>query len=131
VVIRSPIVAPIVDLDAPYVRFDSDVEGSSDSSIQAATFKRLITSDFVYVVAPDGYIGRATCLELGYVLALGVPTFYSELPGDVPVPVSPEAVVSIEDLVSQVLDPQSHLHDVLNRRKIVQVETPVEGGSSA
>jgi hypothetical protein len=101
IVVRSPVICEIVNQGESYVRFATDPPRSSDHQIQAATNDKIRASDFVYVVAPGGYVGRATCLELGMIYALGIPAFYSELPEDVPINVSPDSVMSAGTLVNQ------------------------------
>ena len=116
VVIKSPSIAMIVNPGDSYIRFDSDSPDCSDLLIQAATFDRLFTSDFVYVVAPEGYVGRATCYELGQIHARGIPVFYSEHPDDVPFGVPPWSIASPKDLAHQIHDPHSPLRNALRNR---------------
>jgi len=116
VAIRSPSIAVIVNPGDSYVRFDSDSPDCSDLLIQAATFERLYASDFIYVVAPGGYVGRSTAYELGQIHARGIPVFYSERLDDVPFGAPSWSVASAEDLARQVHDPRSPLHDSLRNR---------------
>ena len=39
-------------------------------------------SDFVWLVAPDGYVGQSGAMEMGFALAVGTPVFCSEVPTD-------------------------------------------------
>jgi hypothetical protein len=101
-VIRSPVISEIIDQQREFVRFASDPPSSSDYQIQAATNEKIRESDMVYVVASGGYVGRATCYELGQIEALGIPTFFSEMPEDVPIAVLPQFVVTPEGLVARL-----------------------------
>lgn len=104
VVVRSPTISSIINPGHGYVRFDSDLPGSSDELIQAATIERLLASDFIYVVAPGGYIGRETCYELGRVHQRGTPVFYSERPKDLHIDVPEELVTPVRRLAIQMLE---------------------------
>jgi hypothetical protein len=39
-------------------------------------------SDFLWLVAPDGYVGQSASMELGYAIARSIPIFCQELPND-------------------------------------------------
>jgi len=78
IAVPSPSISRILDHEAGYVRFECDPPDLSDHDIQAATLARLLASDFVYVIAPDGYIGLDTSMEIGHLLQAGVPLFFSE-----------------------------------------------------
>ncbi|MFD9584869.1 NUDIX domain-containing protein [Streptomyces sp. NPDC059980] len=99
--VESPPISPIVK-HGQFVRFECDPPLSSDHAIQAATLKKIFTSDFVYVVNPGGYIGRTTAYELGCVNERGMAVFYAEPPDDLPIEVPEGTVVSPEDLVHAI-----------------------------
>jgi ADP-ribose pyrophosphatase YjhB (NUDIX family) len=84
---------------ASFVRFKSDPPSSSDHHIQAETFDKILSSDVIYVVAPNGYVGPTTNLELGRVLERGLPIFYSEQPVGLPMPVPDSVIHSPSGLV--------------------------------
>jgi len=96
--VESPALSKIVNPDDDFVRFESDPPSCSDLTIQQATLGKILNSDFVYVVCPDGYIGRTTSYELGQVHHRGIPVYFSELPNDLPIEVREEAVVDPEAL---------------------------------
>jgi hypothetical protein len=102
VVVRSPAISTVINREDSYVRFTVDPPLCSDYQIQAATNERIRASDLVYVVAPDGYVGRATCLELGMIYEHGIPVFYSAAPQDIPVDPSPDSVISVTSLVARL-----------------------------
>ncbi|WP_439677120.1 NUDIX hydrolase [Embleya sp. MST-111070] len=102
VVVKSPPMSRITNHGSEFVRFASDPPFSSDHAIQAATLKKIYSSDFVYVVDPDGYIGRTTAWELGIVHERGLAVFYAEPPKDLPFEVPRGSVVSARDLATSI-----------------------------
>ncbi|RRR96523.1 hypothetical protein [Glycomyces terrestris] len=96
--VLTPPISRITNPGADFVRFETDAFNSSDHQIQAVTLTRILSADFVYVVAPGGYIGRTTSYELGRVHAEGIPVYYSERPEDLPIPVSDEQVATVDEL---------------------------------
>ncbi|MFJ2081282.1 NUDIX hydrolase [Micromonospora chokoriensis] len=97
--VRSPMICEIANEGAMFVRFKSDPPTSSDHHIQTTTFDKILSSDVIYVVAPNGYVGPTTNLELGRVLERGLPVFYSERPKDLPIPVPDSAVHQPHSLI--------------------------------
>lgn len=100
-VVKSPPMSPISH-HGQFVRFESDPPLSSDHAIQAATFEKIFSSDFVYVVNPGGYIGRTTAYELGRIHERGLAVFYAEPPEDLPIDVPEGTVVSPDVLVNAI-----------------------------
>jgi ADP-ribose pyrophosphatase YjhB (NUDIX family) len=103
VAVRSPVISRIVNPGEEFSRFASDPPLSSDFHIQAATFKKIFSSDFVYVVAPDGYVGRTTSYELGRVHERGIPVYFSETPKDLPIVVPAGSVLDPQSLAELVI----------------------------
>jgi ADP-ribose pyrophosphatase YjhB (NUDIX family) len=93
ITVRSPVISRIVNPGEEFPRFESDPPLSADHHIQAATFEKIFASDFVYVVAPAGYVGRTTSYELGRVHERGIPVYFSEPPRDLPIEVPAGAVL--------------------------------------
>jgi hypothetical protein len=50
--------------------------------VQSRHLAAIEASDFVWLVAPDGYIGQSGAMEIGYAVAVGTPIFSSEVPVD-------------------------------------------------
>jgi hypothetical protein len=124
--VTSPRGDPIVEAGIPFVRFTSDSVGHSDSLVQTIALHRIMRADFTYVVAPDGYVGRTTCYEVGRVLQACRPLYFSEPPQDLPllVPIShlaaPGALLArfVEESPRPWYTPDHGLfddHDVLER----------------
>jgi hypothetical protein len=90
--VSSPASSWVLNADAEFVRLASDAAERADVEIEVETLDRILNSDVVFVVAPEGYVGRTTCYEIGRVHERGIRTFYSSTPLDLPVPVSASAV---------------------------------------
>ena len=58
-------------------------------------------ADFVWLYAPDGYVGRSASMELGYAHALGLRVFARRLPEDVTLAGLVSRVDSVEAAVSE------------------------------
>lgn len=101
--VKSPPISRIVDREREFVRFESDPPLVSDRDIQAATLEKIFSSDFVYVVNPDGYIGRTTAYELGRIHERGMAVYYAEPPKDLLVEVPDGTVLSADELVAGIV----------------------------
>ena len=89
----------IVKTDIPFVRFDSDPSTWSDEMIQTVALHRILKADFVYVVAPAGYVGRTTCYEIGRIVQSEHPIYFGERPRDLPLAI-PEAHICRVDAIA-------------------------------
>ncbi|MGK8506350.1 NUDIX hydrolase [Nocardia asiatica] len=101
--VKSPPISRIIDLDREFVRFESDPPSASDLDIQVATLQRIFSSDFVYVMNPDGYVGRTTAYELGRIHERGMAVYYAEHPKDLLVPIPAGTVLSPSELVAGIV----------------------------
>lgn len=50
--------------------------------VQSRHLAAIDASDFVWLVAPAGYVGQSAAMEIGYAVAKGTPVFASEVPAD-------------------------------------------------
>jgi len=50
--------------------------------VQSRHLAAITASDFVWLVAPGGYVGQSGAMEIGYAVANGTPVFASEVPVD-------------------------------------------------
>ena len=50
--------------------------------VQSRHLAAIAASDFVWLVAPGGYVGQSGAMEVGYAVANGTPIFASEVPVD-------------------------------------------------
>lgn len=102
VAVSSPPVSRITNQGEPYVRFAVDSPQVSDKDIQLATMQKILDADFVYVVAPRGYIGRTTCYELGRAQQKGIPVYFSEVPLDLPIDIPSSSVCTPDELRAKI-----------------------------
>ncbi len=103
VAVNSPVGTEIINPGELFARFAGDSPNSPEYVIQELTFAKIFASDFVYIVAPDGYIGRTTCLELGHVRERGIPVFFSEVVCDLPIEISADSVCGPSDAVGRMM----------------------------
>jgi hypothetical protein len=103
--VTSPKGSSIIKLGIPFVRFLSDPHQAPDCVVQSTAVHRILRADAVYVVAPDGYVGRTTCYEIGRVVQAGRPLYFSESPKDLPICVPDDHVVSPETLALMLIQP--------------------------
>jgi len=97
--VLSPTVSEIIDPEEWFVKLQTDRPTHDPVQIQLIALARILTSDFVYVVAPKGYVGRTTCYEIGRIVERGVKLYFSEAPVDLPILIPAGSIVSPEDLV--------------------------------
>jgi hypothetical protein len=50
--------------------------------VQSRHLAAIEASDFLWLVAPDGYIGQSGAMEVGFAVSVGTPVFSSEVPID-------------------------------------------------
>jgi hypothetical protein len=93
-VVTSPLGADVVKPGIDFVRFTSDDPRCDDATVQTIALHRILGADVVYVVAPEGYVGRTTCYEIGRAVQARKPIFFSERPADLPVRIPDSHVLS-------------------------------------
>lgn len=73
-----------LDFNDPAVLFVRNRVEERDSVeiIQSHHFQAIALSDFVWLHAPDGYVGLSGAMEIGYAVALNIPVFSSRAPKD-------------------------------------------------
>jgi len=74
--VTSPKGTPIREQGIPFVRFMSDPEKWPDDKVQTVALHRIFRAQFVYVVAPEGYVGRTTCYEIGRAIQAQRPIYF-------------------------------------------------------
>jgi NTP pyrophosphatase (non-canonical NTP hydrolase)/nucleoside 2-deoxyribosyltransferase len=79
--VLSPQGLNFVDPSAAFVRLPHEV-GRDASDIEAQHLNAMTSADFVWLHAPDGYVGTNAAMELGHAAALGIPVFGSTPPDD-------------------------------------------------
>ena len=71
VTVRAPASDRIVNPGEDFALLESDAT-STPRDVQDRIFSLIRASDFVVVANIDGYLGRATTLEIGYAIASGI-----------------------------------------------------------
>lgn len=77
----SPIDVHFVNPDDEFVRLAHELEESA-TKIEQRHLDALVEADFVWLYAPDGYIGPSAMFELGHAKALGIPIFSDATPAE-------------------------------------------------
>jgi hypothetical protein len=94
--VTSPAGSPVIKAGVDFVRFTTDIESASDAEVQSRTLERIMGADLTFVTAPNGYVGRTTCYEIGRLVQARRPLFFSELPKDLPIQVDATFVGTAE-----------------------------------
>lgn len=100
--VLSPKRSSVVDPNEWFVRLQTDKPEFDPAQIQLIALHRILRSVFVYVVAPDGYVGKTTCYEIGRIHERNVPLYFSERPLDLPIAVASSSVIAPEELAAYV-----------------------------
>lgn len=95
--VTSPLGSGIVREGIPFVRFESDDAALDDNAVQALALHRILRADMTYVVAPDGYVGRTTCYEIGRLVQAARPVYFSNPPADLPLLVPSSHVLPAQE----------------------------------
>ena len=56
--------------------------GESTASIQKHHLQAIALSDFLWLHAPNGYVGISAAMEIGYAYSSGTPIFSNDIPTD-------------------------------------------------
>jgi NTP pyrophosphatase (non-canonical NTP hydrolase) len=101
----SPAGLDFVNPDADFVRLSGELDDSV-GDIESRHLRAISDADFVWLHAPQGYVGLSAALELGHARAVGVPIFSDALPEDETL-ASIIRVVSCPEDVAVLLDPNA------------------------
>ena len=80
--VLSPLGVNFTNPSDEFVRLPHE-STDSQTEIEQRHLDALIEADFVWLHAPEGYIGTSAMFELGHAKALGIPVFSSHVPNDV------------------------------------------------
>lgn len=97
--VTSPEGSEVLEAGIEFVRFSTDHPDHSDAHVQTTTLLKIFEAEVVYVVCPEGYVGRTTCYEVGRLRQAGVPVYFSERPLDLPIVVPDSHVVGASELL--------------------------------
>lgn len=104
IAVTTPKGTPIIEAGVPFVRFTTDPTNLTDTEIQTIALHRILRADFVFVVAPSGYIGRTTCYEIGRIIQAKRPLYFSEYPDDLPIHVPREFIKNVGEIIKLIKD---------------------------
>jgi NTP pyrophosphatase (non-canonical NTP hydrolase) len=79
--LTAPRAIDFVDASATFVRLEDEV-GAPAAEIEQRHLDAIASADFVWLHAPEGYVGTSASLEIGHAKALGVPVFTDTAPQD-------------------------------------------------
>jgi hypothetical protein len=79
--VRSPADPRVVDQFGDFLFVASD-RVRALNLVQDRHLAAIQASDFVWFVAPDGYIGLSGAMEIGHAVAAGTPVYCTEVPTD-------------------------------------------------
>lgn len=102
VVVTSPKGTAMIKEGIPFVRFTSDHDRWDDPMVQTVALHRILRGDLTYVMAPEGYVGRTTCYEIGRIVQARRPLYFSEMPQDLPVRIPEEHVCHPAALLDRI-----------------------------
>jgi hypothetical protein len=78
--------------------------------VQDRHLAAIAASDFLWLVAPNGYIGQSAAMEIGYAAAVGTPIFSSEVPVD----------LTLRQYVTTLRSPARAVDEVKRRAHTIQ-----------
>ena len=110
--VTSPADSEIVGAIKQFVILGADDKRLTEADIEMITLKKILDSDFVYVYAPGGYVGKTTSYEIGACLSANKPLFYSERVDDLPIPILEQQILTPEAFVRYAIvnKPQGTKH---------------------
>lgn len=110
--VTSPADSEIVGAIKQFVILGTDDKRLTEADIEMITLKKILDSDFVYVYAPGGYVGKTTSYEIGACLLANKPLFYSERVDDLPIPILEQQILTPEAFVRYAIvnKPQGPKH---------------------
>ena len=100
--VNTPLGNNVVKEGIDFVRFTSDDPRFTDAEIQTFTLKKIFNSQATYVIAPEGYVGRTTCYEVGRIIQNRHPLYFSSRVSDLPIFIPDNHIVSVQDFANIV-----------------------------
>ncbi len=82
-----------------YSKKHVDLTIQEKSKLAQDHYKAIEESDAIYFILPKGYMGTSCKIELGYVLALKKPIYFSEPTNDVGLDYIPNKFISLNNLI--------------------------------
>jgi ADP-ribose pyrophosphatase YjhB (NUDIX family) len=73
--ILSPKNCNIINPGSEFVLFDYDPPILNEGEIQTIVFKKMHIADLVYLINPEGYLGKSAAMEIGYAFANNIKVY--------------------------------------------------------
>lgn len=102
--ILSPVSVDFVDCENGFARTKAELK-HNPKDIEAAHIEAIKASDFVWLFAPEGYVGLSAGFEIGVASTLGIPIFSLTEPVDITIREFVTVVPSITSVVEDFLYP--------------------------
>jgi hypothetical protein len=67
--------------------------------VQDRHLESILAADFVWLVAPDGYVGQSASIEIGFAMANDVPVFCLDRPSDLTLRQYVRPIISVREAV--------------------------------
>ena len=99
--VLSPADPRVVDRFGDFLFVASDMVRAI-KLVQSRHLAAINASDFLWLVAPQGYVGRSGSMEIGFAVATGTPIFSSEVPTDLTLRQYVAPLASPEDAIRVV-----------------------------
>jgi NTP pyrophosphatase (non-canonical NTP hydrolase) len=93
-----------VEPDVDFVRAEFE-KNDSVEQIEGRVLDSMRAADFVWLFAPNGYVGISASFEVGYAHALGIPIYATELPSD----------SMLSQMITMVVTSPSYVPDTIYR----------------
>lgn len=84
------------NLDSGVAKEDVTLEFMKD--LESDHFQAIESSQALYVICPDGYVGTLVSVEIGYAKKAGKRIIFSETPEDLGLQALSDGIVSLEEL---------------------------------
>jgi hypothetical protein len=102
--VLSPADPRVVESSGEFLFVASD-KVRSFRLVQDRHIESIRASDFLWLVAPDGYVGQSASMEIGFAVASEIPIFGRDLPRD----------LTLRQYVRQVQSPREALQNIQRR----------------
>ena len=108
--VLSPADPRVVDRFGDFLFVASDMVRAI-KLVQSRHLAAINASDFLWLVAPQGYVGRSGSMEIGFAVATGTPIFSSEVPTDLTLRQYVAPLASPEDAIRVVREQRAGTGD--------------------
>lgn len=115
--VLSPKLSEPVSLHEDFIRLKDD--DGTPFEIELNHLEAILRSDFLYVINPEGYIGRSVAFEIGYALSKNIPIYALEKPEDIALASFVKPSKRIETIKREI---HSKRHRIFTRRHLTLKE---------